>query len=125
MSIASGASATIARLSSVGIAAATGGKRASFFRQRSSFSKHGASVNDVKSSSTVNTLMISFKPGRKSMMRYSSGLSNSGETINQSCSADLRRNHSNDDDRNASTAAGLLDTTGPVTAIRARLVFKR
>src|SRR5215217_1905136 len=113
MSIASGASATIARLSSVAVAAATGGNGASFLRHKSSLSGQATSVSSVNSSSTVKTLMMSLKPLRKSTMRYSSGLSSSGETISQSCStyggftrSHVRRNHSNDDDRNASTAEG-------------------
>src|SRR6185369_16343003 len=98
MSIASGASATIARLSSLEVAAATGGNRATFFRHKSSFSGEGVSVSDVSSSSTVNTLTISLNPGRKSAIRYSNGFKSSGDTINQSCWTVARRNHSNDDD---------------------------
>src|SRR6185369_14466863 len=100
MSIASGTSATIARLSSLAVAAATGGNRATFLRHKSSFSGEATSVNKVKSSSTVNTLMLSFNPGRKSTSWYSNGFKSSGETINQSCSTDVRRNHNNEDDRN-------------------------
>ena len=47
----------------------TGGKRASFFCHSSSFSGQGASVNNVRSSSTVNTLMMLLKPSRKSATR--------------------------------------------------------
>src|ERR1044072_6481821 len=96
----------IASLVSLFISAATAGKRASFFLHSSSLSGQRSSRSDDSSSSTVKTLLTSRKPLRKSATRESSGLSISGEAINQSCSTnggllrfEVRRNHRSEERR--------------------------
>ncbi len=59
----------IAALSSLDVAAATGGKRASFLFHNSCLSGQRSSLNVISSSLTVKTLMTSLNPARRSATR--------------------------------------------------------
>src|ERR1700752_1991284 len=107
-------------VSSVICAGGTGGKRASLFFHRASLSGQLISSRELKPSSTTNTTIICFRLSRRSATRGRSACNIVRGTANHNCStygglirSAVLLNHSNADERKASTADGCDETPRP------------